>query len=110
LGGNGKLRSRDLVCDRFVADILDRLVDDDELSFWPGGNAQTFQDGDVLFVGPVMNNFAKQEGGDFLLPRRLRVKEAVALERKHSNVSRANSETVKRKETLMDLGAERGRN
>jgi hypothetical protein len=35
LGRNGKLHSWDPVYNRLVADILDQLVNNDELSFWP---------------------------------------------------------------------------
>ena len=38
-----------------------------------------FQYSEAIFVSPVVDHFAKEKHGDVLLPRRLRVIEAVAL-------------------------------
>ena len=66
------------MCGRFVTDIRYHLVNDDKLSLWPSCGAQMLEYGDAIFVSPVVDHFAKKKHGDVLLPRGLRVKEAVA--------------------------------
>jgi hypothetical protein len=77
LWGNGQLRSWDLLCNGFVADVRYHLLDDDELGLWPGCCTQIFQYFDAVLVGPVVDYGAEDEDGDVSLPIRLWLKEVL---------------------------------
>jgi hypothetical protein len=68
LGGNRQLRSWDLLCNGFVADVRYYLLNDDELGLWPGGCAQIFHYFDAVLVSPVVDYCAEDEDGDVPLP------------------------------------------
>lgn len=60
--------------------------------------------GDTIFVSPVVDHFAKEKHGDVLLPRGLRVKEAVAFRTQLSVMP------TRGRRKLVNLAASRGQN
>ena len=79
LGRGRELRAGDFVHSGFVAGARYHLFDDDELRLGSSGDSQVLQDGDTVFVGPVVQDLADEENRDIFLPRWLRVKETEAL-------------------------------
>ena len=57
----GELCTGDLVCGGFVTGICHQLVHNDELGLGASGNAQMFQDGQAIFVRPVVKHPAQEE-------------------------------------------------
>ena len=79
LGGHGKLCAGNLMCSRFVTGMCHQPFDKDELCLRASSDAQMFQYSETILVRPVMKYSAQEEDGNFLLLRRLRVKEVVTL-------------------------------
>jgi hypothetical protein len=85
LGGNGKLRPRDLVYGRFVAHERDHHLDNNQLGLGPRSGPQMFEYGEAILVCPVVEHSAKEEDRDalqviFSMPCRLRVKEVLSFQ------------------------------
>jgi hypothetical protein len=66
------------MCNGLITGTCNQLVDDNELSIRASSNAQMFQDGEAIFVRPVVKHSGQEEDRDVLLLCRLWVKEAVA--------------------------------
>ena len=66
------------MCCWFVTCTGYQLFDNNELSLARSGDAQVFQYGKTVVVGPVVEYSGDEEDGNVILPCRLCVKEVVA--------------------------------